>query len=257
MSSRLPVSTITANGDLASNSVGLTQASSTTTSSPATGFAALWAWCKDGAQDTVVPFLVRNSNEVVSLAVDSCSVLGMGAGAANPAIKTSAPWFLKMLSPASPAYHLQKGLVYLDEAFALLQQDGDDMPRTLSMKLHDWYDQLLNTRNTLADRVPQSRARNREWKAQTQALLELTKRSSKEAQSRRLRNQRYNRGNGPSQRSQLGAIPEGSNTTTAPTSQAGTTDVSDTGEPNNDGPFGDDSRVDSPTGDNGSGDADD
>ena len=144
MSSRLPVLTATANGDLASNSVGPTQASGTTTSSPApTGFAALWAWCKDGAQDTVVPFLVRNSNEVVSLAVDSCSVLGMGAGAANPAIKTSAPWFLKMLSPASPAYHLQKGLVYLDEAFALLQQDGDDMPRTLSMKLHDWYDQYV------------------------------------------------------------------------------------------------------------------
>ena len=39
---------------------------------------------------------------------------------------------------------------------------------------------------------------------------------------------------------EAGAIPEGSNTTTAPTSQAGvTTDVSDTGEPN-EGPFGDD-----------------
>ncbi|KAI0744028.1 hypothetical protein C8Q80DRAFT_1184597 [Daedaleopsis nitida] len=169
-----------------------------------TRFAALWAWAKNGATDDIITFFTNNGAEIAALSVDTCSVLGVGEGGAS-SLRNNTPWLLKMLSPLSSDYHLEKGDIYLKEAFALLDQDGADMQPALAQKLLKWQEELVEQQHRLIDDPKRGRRACRAWKHSTNEFRQLTKRSSDDARRANLRAKIADRHR---QASSLGNIPE-------------------------------------------------
>ncbi|KAI0745170.1 hypothetical protein C8Q76DRAFT_702835 [Earliella scabrosa] len=149
-------------------------------------FSRKWSWARGATSTTGIDYIVAHREDVVELAADGCDVLGVGPQAARQ-VQAATPWFLRMFSTLSPGYHLEKGEMLLDDAFARLDKDGLGMPSAIAKRLLKQHDQLLRQHATLRAAAPQSRKASKIWMKETRNFLEDVKRSARDAQSDNLR----------------------------------------------------------------------